>query len=73
MNYLTDEEKHTDATLVNRLKDINDEVARLADKDTLTGEDEISFAEHSAEFAELEEEQKLLHRNAQVRDRKSVV
>jgi len=66
-NYLTDEEKHTDATLVNRLKDINDEVARLADKDTLTGEDEVSFAEHSAEFAELEEEQKLLHRNAQAR------
>lgn len=66
-NYLTDEEKHTDATLVARLKDINDEVARLADKDTLTGEDEVSFAEHSAEFAELETEQKALHRNAQAR------
>ncbi len=30
-NYLTEDEKHTDATLVNRLKDINDEVARLAE------------------------------------------
>ncbi len=66
-NYLTDEEKHTDATLVARLKDINDEVARLADKDTLNAEDEVSFAEHSAEFAELETEQKALHRNAQAR------
>ena len=66
-NYLTDEEKHTDATLVNRLKDISDEVTRLSDKDTLTAQDEVSFAGHSAEFAELEEEQKLLHRTAQVR------
>ncbi len=66
-NYLTEDEKHTDATLVNRLKDINDEVKRLSEKDTLTGEDEVSFAEHSAEFAELEEEQKLLHRKAQAR------
>ncbi len=66
-NYLTDEEKHTDSTLVNRLKDISDEVTRLSDKDTLSAEDEVSFAEHSAEFAELEEEQKLLHRTAQVR------
>jgi len=66
-NYLTDEESHTDATLVKRLKDINDETARLADKDTLSREDEAVFASYSAEFAELEAEQKLLHRNAQAR------
>ena len=66
-NYLTEEERSTDATLVNRLKDINDEIARLADKDELNAEDEVSFAEHSAEFAELETEQKALHRSAQAR------
>jgi HK97 family phage major capsid protein len=66
-NYLTDEEKTTDAKLVNRLKDINDEIARLAEKDTLAADDEVSFAEHSAEFAELEAEQKKLHRDAQAR------
>lgn len=66
-NYLTDEEAHTDATLVKRLKDINDETARLAEKETLSREDEAVFASYSAEFAELEAEQKLLHRNAQAR------
>lgn len=66
-NYLTDEEAHTDATLVKRLKDINDETARLAEKDELSREDEAVFASYSAEFAELETEQKLLHRNAQAR------
>ncbi len=71
-NYLTDEEAHTDATLVKRLKDINDETARLAEKDSLTREDEAVFASYSAEFAELEAEQKLLHRTAQARTIKKV-
>ncbi len=66
-NYLTDDETRTDLKLVNRLKDINDEIARLSDKDAFAGEDEILFAELSGEFAELEGEQKQLHRQAQAR------
>ena len=66
-NYLTSDEAHTDALLVKRLKDINDETERLADKDELTREDEAVFASYASEFAELEAEQKLLHRTAQAR------
>jgi HK97 family phage major capsid protein len=49
---------------VNRLKDIDDELARLEAKDKLTPEDEVSFSEQTREFEEVDEYRKGLERKA---------
>lgn len=54
-----------------RMKDIHDEVERLGKKDKLTVEDELRFADLSAEFEELDTHRKQIEREdqlAKVRD-----
>jgi HK97 family phage major capsid protein len=50
---------------VNRLKDIDDEMGRLQNKDQLTPEDEVTFAELTREFDELDEYRKKMERTAE--------
>jgi HK97 family phage major capsid protein len=54
----------THSQAVNRLKDIWDEVERLKAKETLTPEDETSFADLTREFEEIDEHRKRLERES---------
>lgn len=50
---------------VNRLKDIDDELGRLSEKDALTPEDERSFSDLTSEFHEVNEYRKRLERESE--------
>lgn len=56
--------KKTHKQIVNRLKDIHDEMERLAGKDDITPEDETYWAELRVEFDELDGDRKQLERDA---------
>jgi HK97 family phage major capsid protein len=66
-DYLTEDEQRSNAKLVNRMKDINDDIQRLAEKDNFTDDDTRDFEELGAEFTQLETEHKRLHREAKAR------
>ena len=48
--------------LVNRLKDIRDELVRLDEKETLTSDDEVMWNDLTTEFADVDEQRKTLER-----------
>jgi len=66
---ITDETDFTRLThpqAVNRLKDIQDELERLGNKETLTPEDEVTFASLTREFDDIDDHRKKMEREAEL-------
>jgi hypothetical protein len=68
----TDYTKFTHPQAVNRCKDIFDELERFSNKETLTAEDEVTFAALTAEFDALDEHRKGLERASEMARVKAV-